>query len=344
MIGRLFKWLLVLALLLTIMAGVLFYWASGKAKDEVLPLTGEQLFEVLPGETLNRVTQRLVQAEVIHHPHLFYWTGRLQGYDRQIKVGEYRLTQGLTVMGLLELLSSGQSVQHAVKMLEGWTLWEIQAVFESEPRLRQTLTDWSPQGLAKALNLPMDNAEGQFYPDTYFFSKGMTDQDVLLQAHRRLREVVADAWEGRSAEALVKSPEELLILASIVEKETGQPHERPLIAGVFNERLRLGMRLQTDPTVIYGLGREFDGNLTRKHLRDTDNPYNTYSIPGLPPGPVALASEAAIHAAARPLNPEGYLFFVAKGDGSHAFSKTLQEHNRAVRDYQLNRRQDYRSH
>jgi UPF0755 protein len=192
------------------------------------------------------------------------------------------------------------------------------------------------------LGFDMANAEGQFFPDTYFYHKGMSDKQILLTANERLRNVLQDAWSSRSESVAVKTPYEALILASIVEKETGKLDERDLIAGVFTRRLMLGMRLQTDPTVIYGLGNAFDGNLTRKHLQQS-SPYNTYVIDGLPPAPIALASEAAIRASLNPKD-EGYLFFVAKGDGSHVFSKTLEEHNQAVKAFQLKKNDQYRSY
>lgn len=243
---------------------------------------------------------------------------------------------------IFELFSSGRSVQYAIRLLEGWRIKDIQDEVGRHPKLVAEIQNWDPEGLAKTLGLDVASAEGQFFPDTYFYHKGMTDKQLLLSANARLKTVLNTAWLTKTNEAIVNTPYEALILASIVEKETGKAEERDLISGVFNLRLAKGMKLQTDPTVIYGMGDRYQGKIKRKHLLEA-TPYNTYVIPGLPPTPIALASEAAIRAAVMPRN-EGYLYFVAKGDGSHIFSKTLEEHNEAVKAYQLKRKADYRSY
>jgi UPF0755 protein len=257
-----------------------------------------------------------------------------------LKAGEYRLTPGLTPPSLLDLLESGRVVLHKVTLVEGWTVLDILRAIRAEPALTRTLSATSASDLAKELELPWQSAEGAFLPETYLFARGESDRELLTRAHDALRERLERAWEGRRAGLPLGNPYELLTLASIVERETALASERPLIAGVFIRRLRAGMRLQTDPTVIYGLGTRFDGNLTRLDL-ETDSPWNTYTRAGLPPTPIAAPSGAAIDASARPADGTA-LFFVAtgKGDGSHRFSDTLSQHEAAVRDYlaALNRR------
>ncbi len=302
------------------------------------PLLNEQavVLEVLPGDNLSTVIDRLRTLQVLDQGLLASWYGRIKGHDRMVKTGEYLLEPGLTIPDLYALLSSGRSVQYSIRFLEGWRLRDMELEFRNHPKLRSEVSSWDPVELAGYLGLDAPSAEGQFFPDTYFYHKGMSDRQILLAAHERLADTLAVAWASRSSSAAVKTPFEALILASIIEKETGRGDEREVIAGVFTKRLGLGMRLQTDPTVIYGLGDSFDGNLRRKHLQEP-TPFNTYVIDGLPPSPIALSSEASIRAA---LNPQvgSYLYFVARGDGSHVFSATLEEHNRAVRAYQLGKK------
>jgi UPF0755 protein len=300
------------------------------------------VLEVESGDHLSAVLGKLESLQVLEHRWLASLYGRYYQYDRRVKAGEYLLEPGLTLSSLFELLSSGKSIQYSVRFIEGWRISDMHLEIDSHPKLVREIISWDPAALAAELGFDMANAEGQFFPDTYFYHKGMSDKQILLTANERLRNVLQDAWSSRSESVAVKTPYEALILASIVEKETGKLDERDLIAGVFTRRLMLGMRLQTDPTVIYGLGNAFDGNLTRKHLQQS-SPYNTYVIDGLPPAPIALASEAAIRASLNPKD-EGYLFFVAKGDGSHVFSKTLEEHNQAVKAFQLKKNDQYRSY
>ena len=266
--------------------------------------------------------------------------GRLSGQSGRIQAGEYLLPPGTTPRSLLAELIAGRVVQHKLTLIEGWSLQEILREIAAEHALRRILVATDPAALSRELGLPQPSAEGAFLPETYLFTRGTTDRELLLRANAALNDRLERAWTTRSPHLPLTRSYELLILASIVERETALAPERPRIAGVFIRRLQQGMRLQTDPTVIYGLGEHFDGNLTRLDL-ETDTPWNTYTRDGLPPTPIAAASGAAIDAAAKPA--EGTeLFFVASGagDGSHRFSNTLQEHEAAVRDYlsALNRR------
>jgi UPF0755 protein len=228
-----------------------------------------------------------------------------------------------------------------VTLIEGATVKEMLASLADHETLEKTLSATDAITLSTELGLNVDSTEGLFLAETYYFERGATDRELLLRAHRQLNELLEKHWQNRDVNLPLKSSYEALILASIIEKETGLSSERGQISGVFVRRLNRGMRLQTDPTVIYGLGERYQGNLTRKHLKES-TPYNTYRIPALPPTPIALVGEEAIVAALNP-EPGKSLYFVAKGDGSHQFSDTLEQHNRAVREYQLKRRKDYRS-
>jgi UPF0755 protein len=305
---------------------------------------GGLIVEVKPGSSLAAVAAKLEAEGVVSQPLVFRAVARVLGADQRIRAGEYRLLPQLNLLQLLEQLQSGDTVRYLVTLPEGIRLRDaidllqesdgIDALLQgaSDPRLLRLV-----EGAEGAVS-----AEGFFLPETYQYERGATDLQILEQAHRLAREELAAAWATRADELPYRSPYEALIMASIIEKETGLSEERGQIAGVFVRRLRRGIRLQTDPTVIYGLGEDFDGNLTRAHLRDSMNPYNTYRHHGLPPTPIALPGRAALGAA---LNPElgDSLYFVARGDGSHVFSATLEEHERAVREFQLRRRDDYRS-
>jgi UPF0755 protein len=264
---------------------------------------------------------------------------RATGADARIRAGEYAVPAGTTPRSLLALLESGAVIQHAVTIVEGWTFRELRAALEAEPYLDHTLAGQDEAAVMVALGEPGMPAEGLFFPDTYLFGKGTTDLEILRLARNRMRRELEAAWAARAADLPVHSAYEALILASIVEKETALASERPRIAGVFTERLRIGMRLQTDPTVIYGLGTDFDGNLRRADL-ERDGPYNTYTRAGLPPTPIALPGAEALRAAVNP-DERGELYFVATGlaDGSHEFSRTLKEHQAAVSRYLVRYRQ-----
>ena len=307
------------------------------------PLTisapGYQL-EIARGSSWAAVAHQVASDGVTPWAPVLLAYGRLSGQSGRIQAGEYLLPPGTTPRTLLAELSAGRVVQHKLTLVEGWSLKEILRAIAAEPALRQTLAVTDPAALSRELGLQLPSAEGAFLPETYLFARGTTDRDLLLRANAALNDRLARAWTARSPNLPLARSYELLILASIVERETALARERPLIAGVFVRRLQKGMRLQTDPTVIYGLGSRFDGNLTRLDL-ETDTPWNTYTRDGLPPTPIAAASGAAIDAAARPAEGTA-LFFVATGagDGSHRFTNTLEEHQAAIRDYlaALNRR------
>jgi UPF0755 protein len=298
-----------------------------------VPAVGYRL-DIPPGTALADIGRQLGDDGITRWPALLRIYGRLTGQSAQIKAGEYQILPGTTPVSLLRNLVSGRVILHKLTLVEGWSIAEVLAALaDAQPALEQTLKVTGATDLARELGLPWSSAEGAFLPETYLYSRGTTDRDLLLRAHAALIERLDQAWESRQPDLPLASPYELLVLASIIERETALASERPLIAGVFVRRLRLGMRLQTDPTVIYGLGSSFDGNLTRRHL-ETDSPWNTYTRTGLPPTPIAMPGGAAIDAAASPA-PGTALYFVAtgKGDGGHKFSATLREHDAAVRDY-----------
>ncbi|WP_371919811.1 endolytic transglycosylase MltG [Pseudomonas sp. MYb185] len=299
--------------------------------------------EVPPGSTPARILAGLESRGVIQRASWVrrYWQWQMP--DTILHAGEYRLEPGMTVNGLLELLQSGEVVQRSITLVEGWNFSQFRDALARAERLEQTLPrEWSNDQVAAELTLAEDHPEGLFFPDTYLYTLGMSDRDILKRAYERMQRVLAEAWEQRIPGLPIDSPYEALILASIIEKETGVPHERGEIAGVFTRRLQKGMRLQTDPTVIYGMGESWQGNIRRSDLRQA-TPYNTYTIDGLPPTPIAMPGRDSLLAAVNP-TPGKTLFFVARGDGSHVFSETLQQHNRAVRHYQILRRApNYRS-
>ena len=289
--------------------------------------------EVPAGASLGSVAQQLAADGIISVPGVLALYGRLSGQASRIKAGEYVLNTGLTAHALLAELVAGRVRLHSFTLVEGWTVMETVAALHKSAAIRKTLAPADATALAGQLGLGFPSAEGQFLPETYLFPRGTTDADLLRMAHAAMQDALSTAWEGREPGLPLRSSQELLVLASIIERETALAAERPLIAGVFMRRLEKGMLLQTDPSVIYGLGAQFDGNLTRRHL-ETDTPWNTYTRPGLPPTPIASPGVDALLAAAHPA-PGTALFFVAtgRGDGSHRFSTTLAEHQKAVRLY-----------
>lgn len=307
-----------------------------------LPVPADGLLvRISSGDTLGQLSARLSAQGVIRYPRLFNWAGRLSGADQRIRQGEYRLSVGVTAAELLALLQSDATVRYLVTLPEGIRLAEAIAILRRSEGLTPLLSGSDDRRLLQLLD-QRATAEGFFLPETYQYERGDSDLDVLVEAHRLMRAALHAAWSQREPGLPYENAYEALIMASIIEKETGLANERPLIGGVFVRRLQRRMRLQTDPTVIYGLGPDFDGNLRREHLRDDSNPYNSYRHRGLPPGPIALPGRAALMAAVQPA-PGNHLYFVARGDGSHEFSATLADHKAAVRRYQLNRRADYRS-
>jgi UPF0755 protein len=300
--------------------------------------------EIARGEGLAVVVRGLAERGLIDHPRWFSTYARLTGADAKVRAGEYAIRPGTTPEGLLRQFESGLVVQHSVTIVEGWTFRDLRKALEREDSLANTLEGRDDAAVMRALGEPGTVPEGLFFPDTYLFGKGTTDLEILKQSRDRLKKELAAAWQQRAEDLPYSTPYEALILASIVERETANPAERPRIAGVFAERLRIGMRLQTDPAVIYGLGAGFDGNLRRSDL-ERDGPYNTYTRAGLPPTPIALPGAASLRAAAKP-DMQGELYFVATGlpDGTHHFSKTLAEHDRAVREYLARYRRQQTEH
>ncbi len=291
--------------------------------------------EVAPGTSLAALAHALAARGVLDRPRYLVWYARWRGIARRIRAGEYHLPAGTTPRGLLEMLVAGRVRLHRLTVVEGWTFRELRAALRAHPAIVQTLGDADGAAVMAEIGHPGEHPEGRFLPDTYRFPKGTTDVAFLRRAYEAMEAFLARAWAGRAPGLPLASPYEALVLASIVEKETSVPEERPLVAGVFVRRLARGMRLQADPTVIYGLGEAFDGNLRRRDLR-RDTPYNTYTRAGLPPTPICLPGRASIEAVLHPA-PGDALYFVAKGDGTHHFSATLAEHERAVRRYQLRR-------
>lgn len=333
--------LLVAGLVALVLALALAGWSLRSALDQPLKLESERLIEVVPGDTPGGLLNRLEGEGVLDGAFWLrlYWRFNLPG--QALHSGEYRLIPQQNARDLLELWRRGEVVQYSLTLVEGWSFRQVRAALVRQEKLEQRLADLDDKALMDRLGLAGVSPEGRFFPDTYRYVRGMSDLDLLKQASVRLDQVLDEEWARRADGLPYRKPYDALIMASMVEKETGVAEERGQIAGVFVRRLRTGMRLQTDPTVIFGLGERYNGNLTRAHLQQP-TPYNTYVIDGMPPTPIALAGREAIHAALNPVAGKS-LYFVARGDGSHVFSETLEQHNRAVREYQLKRRADYRS-
>lgn len=315
-------------------------WSAQNAlvKPLALPVEGMRM-DVDTGSNLSRVLSRLHDEGVVRSPIWVRLYARVKNQS-SIHPGEYMIPAGSNAMDLVARLHRGDITRYRVTLVEGWTFQQALAQIRSAKQIKSTPAGESVAAAAAALGIE-GNPEGRIFPDTYVYRSGSSDLDLLREAYQRMESVLAEEWQQRVEDLPYNDPYEALIMASIVEKETGVPWERDEIAGVFVRRLGKSMRLQTDPTVIYGLGDSYDGNLQRSHLR-ANTPYNTYVISGMPPTPIALPGREAIHAALNPKAGES-LYFVAKGDGSHHFSSTLSEHNRAVQKYQLKRRSDYRS-
>lgn len=299
-------------------------------KSEVVEITVE------PGMSARAVVQALVKGGVEVDPQLLYWWVRLSGQARQIKAGSYEISRGPNPRTLLSKLVRGEVAQRSVTLAEGLTFAQWRVTLRTAPHLRQDGRDLDPEALMARLGRPGVHPEGRFFPSTYTYAKGSSDLALLRRAMQEMDQRLATAWARRAPDSPLRTPDEALILASIVEKETGRASDRGQISGVFNNRLRKGMLLQTDPTVIYGLGEKFDGNLRKRDLK-TDTPWNTYTRKGLPPTPIAMPGQESLLAAVQP-EKTAALYFVARGDGTSEFSATLEEHNRAVRKYQLGQR------
>lgn len=320
----------------TVVAAALGWWGlvaldAHRLASPIAAIEAPTVILIEPGSSLGAIARQLADAGLLEHPDSWIREARRRGIETQLRAGEYEIGPGATPTELLDRLVSGEVVLHQLTLLEGWNLRQAREAIRLHPAIAQTLPASLSNGeLARRLDLPVSHPEGMFFPDTYRFQRGTTDLALLRQAADRLEEELSRAWGDRIDGLPLRSPYEALVLASIVEKETGAAEERGLIAGVFVNRLRRGMRLQTDPTVIYGLGASFDGNLTRAHLKE-DGPYNTYRRAGLPPTPIALAGRESLRAATQP-TATPYLFFVATGvgDGRHYFAETLGDHNRNV--------------
>ena len=304
-------------------------WWTGHPLEMREPVTD---FRILPGSSLRAAVRQMNDAGIVLDADLFALLGRWRGSTAAIKAGSYSVHRGVTPDQLLAKLVRGDVSQGEVVLVEGQTFRQWRERIAQNPDLRQDAAGLSDDEIARHLGIEGQPIEGWLFPDTYLFDKQSSDLELLARAHRAMRKRLDEAWAGRAAHLPYRTPYEALIMASIIEKETGRAAERPQIAAVFVNRLRRGMLLQTDPTVIYGLGASFDGNLRKRDLQ-ADTPYNTYTRAGLPPSPIAMPGQAALDAALHPGEGDA-LYFVARGDGSSQFSRTLEEHNRAVNKYQ----------
>ena len=323
------KRLIILAALAALVGvGGLAWYGNRPLQIEPLPKT----LNVTPGTNLRSLSTMLEREGVVPNAQIFWLLGRVLGKAGTLKVGVYLLDRPLTPLELYTKIQRGEVSQAIVQFIEGWNWREVRAELAAQPLLKNDSAGMSDAEILQAIGAEEGHIEGLLFPDTYFYAPQASDLSVLRRAYRRQHEKLMAAWEARAPGLPYRTPYEALIMASIVEKETGAASERPKIAGVFLNRIRRGMRLQTDPTVIYGLGNRFDGNLRKIDLQ-RDTPYNTYTRAGLPPTPIAMPSEAAIQAALNPAKTDA-LYFVARGDGTHVFSSTLDAHNRAVNRYQ----------
>jgi len=315
-------------LVLVVAVGYALHWAAAP-----LDLQQPTVVTLVPGEAFSEFAERLATQGVLEHPQVWSLVARARGAARLAQAGEYEIAANDSPDDVLARLVRGDVVQYRVQLLEGWTTMQALAALRAHPVLHQELSGVDVTTLLAALGLPAGHAEGLFFPDTYLFVRGASDADILRRAYAEMQDLLQDAWAARAQGLPYATPYDALIAASLIEKETGRDADRPHISQVFATRLQQNMRLQTDPSVIYGLGSAFDGNLTRQHLR-TDTPYNTYTRKGLPPTPIALPGAGSLAAALHPGDGD-YLFFVSRGDGTSHFSRTLNEHNRAVTKYQL---------
>ncbi len=326
-----------LLLLLIVMVVMAIFWAKRDYEQTLSRpvVTDSDVFVIKKGESFRQITRRLQQKWAVN-PYWFRVIAYQKKVTNQLKAGEYVLQPGMTLPDILAVFVSGKARQYAITFPEGWTFKQIRQRLLEEKNLRHTLDKLDDQALLKRLGSSYSHPEGLFFPETYFFEKNTFDLELLKRAYQKMQQVLQQEWVKRQPGLPLETPYQALILASIVEKETGKPSERAMIAGVFIRRLRKGMLLQTDPTVIYGMGERYQGNIRRKDLKQA-TPYNTYVIKGLPPTPIAMPGREAIHAVMHPAAGNS-LYFVASGDGGHVFSATLREHVNAVNKYQKKRR------
>ena len=315
-------------------AGFMWWLYTDMQRDLNAPMNLEAsaVLDVSHGTGISGISRRLAREGWIEHPYYLILAARWRDQARLIKAGEYAVEPGLSQLELLRKMVEGRVIQYALTIPEGRNFAEIVTLVRNHPQLEQTLPEVEPAALAGHLPYLDKPPEGMFYPDTYHFPRGTTDREFFHRAYLHMQQVLKEEWDARDLDLPYENPYEALIMASIIEKETAVPAERDRIAGVFVRRLQSGMKLQTDPTVIYGLGEAFDGNLRKQDLV-SDTPYNTYVRTGMPPTPIAMPGLGALHAALHPARTDA-LYFVAKGDGSSHFSKSLEEHDRAVTKYQ----------
>ena len=327
--GLIQKLFALLLLLVGVVAGALFYWAN----EPLIEAGGKPIeFTIQAGSGVRSVMRQVYQAGVPAEPLLLEVLARGSGRANRIKAGSYRLTAGNSPLALLQMLVRGDTIQESITIIEGWTFSQMRGLLSKHEGLKKDALALEDTQLLVRLGVDYPYAEGLFYPDTYKFSRGSSDLQIFEQAHGRMKKMLEEEWAKRVEDLPYKTPYEALIMASIIEKETGLPSERDRIAAVFVNRLKRGMLLQTDPTVIYGMGANFDGNIRKQDLL-TDTPYNTYKRVGLPPSPIALPGRAALQAALNPAKTND-LYFVARGDGTSQFSENLADHNKAVNQYQ----------
>lgn len=300
--------------------------------NELALADGQTIFAIKPGDNIKSIANHLVQQKIIEDPWLFILLARLRGLDTRVKAGEFEILAHHSPDDLLDIFTQGKSIQYSFTIIEGWTFRQMLAKISADAIIESTLSDKSDAEIMALIGYPEQHPEGLFFPDTYRFPKGTTDLAFLKRAYQVMQQQLQPEWNQRDPDLPLTTSYEALILASIIEKETGAAFERPLIGGVFTNRLKRNMRLQTDPTIIYGLGPTFDGDIRYRDLRK-DTPYNTYIHSGLTPTPIALPGLDSIRAALRPAKTKA-LYFVSKGDGTHQFSETLEQHNAAVRKYQ----------
>ncbi len=325
---RVIKWGFVLVVVLAAAAvGGIFYYEKQELTFSPAPLT----FDLKSGSSLRTVARDLSAAGLIGEPLLFELIGRLHGNAPHIKAGNYEFESPTTPLKVLQKITRGDATQMSIRFIDGWTFKQMRAALDAHEAIKHDTQGMSSDAIARKLGIPDAQPEGWFFPESYHFSRGASDLAILRRAQRLMQTHLNAQWAKRAANHPLATPYEALILASIVEKETGKASDRAMVASVFVNRLRIGMRLQTDPTVIYGMGDAFDGNLRRRDLQ-ADTPWNTYTRGGLPPTPIAMPGLASIQAALNPADSK-MLYFVARGDGSSQFSRNLDEHNAAVNKY-----------
>lgn len=323
------KWFLLTLIAICILGALLAYYAASPLRLQ----PNSQEIVIQPNSGLKSIANQLVEQGVLTEPWRFIIIAKLLNKEKNLQAGNYTLNRNVTPYQLLLSLNHGKATQGSATFIEGRTFQQMRDRIKKNDAIKQTITVLSEPEILKLMGSEYSIAEGLFFPDTYYFDRNTTDTVILKRSYDAMQSKLKVAWERREAGLPYKNSYEALIMASIVEKETGKASERPMIAGVFINRLRIGMRLQTDPTVIYGMGAQYNGNIRKKDLL-TDTPYNTYTRNGLPPSPIAMPGMAAIEAALHPEKTKA-LYFVGKGDGSHAFSNNLEDHNRAVVKYQL---------